>query len=76
MIARNAALQDVGVMASATLPTMGQPLTLRLDDLRAAITRALVAVESAIGAEVVLSEDYYWRIPSTKRSSSVESQPR
>lgn len=42
---------------------MGQPLILRLDDLRAAVTRALAAVEGAIGSEVVLSEDYYWHIP-------------
>lgn len=43
--------------------TVPEPLALQLDQLRAALGRALDAVEPQLGREVVLANDYYWHPP-------------
>jgi hypothetical protein len=42
---------------------MSEPLVIRIDELRNAITRALVAAEERLGAEVNVADDYYWHLP-------------
>lgn len=42
---------------------MTEPLVLRIDELRLALSRVLAATEQRLGAEVALEGDYYWHIP-------------
>lgn len=42
---------------------MSEPLILRIQDLRNAIDRTLVAAEERLGGDVTLTDDYYWHLP-------------
>lgn len=42
---------------------MADPLVLRIEDLRAALNRALTATEQALGNEVIIEHDHYWHLP-------------
>jgi hypothetical protein len=42
---------------------MPEPLVIRMDELRAALGRALIAAEKRLGAEVALEDDHYWHLP-------------
>ena len=42
---------------------MPEPLVIRMDDLRAALSRALVAAEKRLGADVALADNHYWHLP-------------
>ena len=42
---------------------MPEPLVVRLDDLRAAVGRALDAAQALLGEEIVLTHDYHWQLP-------------
>ncbi|WP_406051552.1 hypothetical protein [Kribbella sp. NBC_00889] len=48
---------------------MPEPLVIHMDELRAALGRALIAAEKRLGAEVALKDDHYWHLPWTKRST-------
>lgn len=60
---------------------MAEPLVIRMKELRDAVSRTLIAVEERLGAEVVLTGDYYWHIPveaafdiTTERSALTAGQ--
>lgn len=42
---------------------MAEPLVIRMEELRAAVTRTLIAAEERLGADVALTDDYYWHLP-------------
>lgn len=42
---------------------MPEPLVIRMEDLRAALSRALIAAEERLGADVALADDHYWHLP-------------
>ena len=42
---------------------MAESLTIRMEELRHAIARTLIAAEERLGPEVALTEDHYWHIP-------------
>jgi hypothetical protein len=42
---------------------MPEPLVIRMEELRAALSRALIAAEKRLGADVALEDDHYWHLP-------------
>jgi hypothetical protein len=42
---------------------MAEPMVIRMEELRNASTRTLIAAEDRLGAEVALTDDYYWHLP-------------
>ena len=41
---------------------MAESLVIRMEELRNAISRTLVAAENRLGAEVTLADDHYWHL--------------
>jgi len=54
---------------------MADPLVVRIDDLRSALTRVLTATEQRLGREVVIEQDYYWDLP-VDAAFDMSQQPR
>jgi len=42
---------------------MAEQLVIRMEELRNAMSRTLVAAEEQLGSEVALTNDYYWHLP-------------
>jgi hypothetical protein len=42
---------------------MSEQLVLRIEELRDAIDRTLVAAQERLGPDVTLTDDYYWHLP-------------
>lgn len=53
-----------GWSLSVMLLVMPESLTMRIPDVRDAVSRALDLVEAALGTEVTLPWDYYWHLPA------------
>lgn len=56
------------------LRVMPESLTVRIADLRDALSRALDLAEAALGTEVTLPWDYYWHLP-VEASFDMAEQP-